>query len=145
MKRFDVVRGAFDIVQRDLEDVELLTVWKASHEDMPLYMNASDVLVLTSQHEGSPNAVKEAMACDLPIVAVDVGDVREVVEGTRNCHIAERTPEDLAESLIHILSRQERSDGRSRIGRLALDAVAGRVISVYERVLGNSRTCRFPS
>lgn len=138
VKRFDVVRGAFDIVQRDLENVELLTVWKAFHEDMPLYMNASDVLVLTSQHEGSPNAVKEAMACDLPIVAVDVGDVREVVEGTRNCHIVERTPKEIAEKLRDLLLKSERSDGRSRVRHLSLQAVARQVITVYEKALEGS-------
>lgn len=57
--------------------VELIVASSGPYEQVPLYyMNACDALLLTSSHEGSPNAVKEALACNLPVVSVDVGDVR---------------------------------------------------------------------
>ncbi len=51
-------------------------------------MKASDVLLLTSYWEGSPNVIKESMACNLPIISVDVGDVKEVISGTFNCFLS---------------------------------------------------------
>lgn len=141
VKRFDIVKKAFEIVQAYIPDVELLAVYDKPHEVMPLYMNAADVIVLTSQHEGSPNVVKEAMACNLPIVAVDVGDVREVVEGTSHCYVVARKETDVAEKIVQVLLHSQRSNGRERVRHLALDTVARRVVSVYESVLNSfSRT-----
>jgi teichuronic acid biosynthesis glycosyltransferase TuaC len=39
------------------------------YEQVPIWLNASDVLLVTSHHEGSPTIVKEALACNLPIVS----------------------------------------------------------------------------
>jgi len=58
-----------------------------------VWLNASNVLLLTSLHEGSPTVVKEALACGLPVVSVDVGDVAERIEGIEGCHLAVATPE----------------------------------------------------
>ena len=44
-----------------------------------------DILVLTSYFEGSPNIVKEAISCGLPVISVDVGDVKEQIDGIDNC------------------------------------------------------------
>ena len=68
-------------------------------------MNAADAVLLTSLHEGSPNAVKEAMACDVPVVAVDVGDVRERIGDADGCYVAAATPEALADKLLLVVGR----------------------------------------
>ena len=74
-------------------------------QQLNLYYSASDCLVLASKHEGTPNVVKEAMACNLPVVSVDVGDVPEIVRDVEGCHIVERRPEGLAAGLLRTLSR----------------------------------------
>lgn len=107
-------------------------------EEMPLWMNASDALLLTSIHEGSPNVVKEALACNLPIVSVDVGDVRERVEGVTNCRICKPEAASLADGLTDVLRNPIRSNGRgAAVGQLDVDLLAQRVIAVYQRAVSH--------
>jgi hypothetical protein len=134
-KRFDIVQAAVDILSARDKDVQLVVATAQPHDTIPHYMNACDVLVLTSEYEGSPTVVKEAMACNLPIVSVDVGDVREVMAGTDGCYICERTPDDVAAGLAQALARQQRTNGRENIKHLSLDNIAARLIAEYESVL----------
>jgi glycosyltransferase involved in cell wall biosynthesis len=135
-KNFGLARAAVELVRQRSSDVELAIGDGVPVDEMPLWMNASDVLLLTSVAEGSPNVIKEAMACDLPIVSVDVGDVRDNVDGTRNCHICAHDPHQLAAALLDIISRiPERSDGRERSIGLGLEAVTAAITEVYARAL----------
>jgi glycosyltransferase involved in cell wall biosynthesis len=111
--------------------VELRIMQGVPHEQVPLWLNASDALILTSINEGSVNIVKEGLACNLPIVAVDVGDVRERLQGVRLSTIAEPTPEALGLKLGEILQQGERSDGRDHVQDLTITAVAERIKEVY--------------
>jgi glycosyltransferase involved in cell wall biosynthesis len=97
-------------------------------------INASNALLLTSIHEGSPNVVKEAMACNVPVVATDVGDVAEVVGQTAGCAVCPRDPEALAAALEVALRRPGPTTGRSDIRHLDRTVVAYQVIAVYESV-----------
>jgi len=60
------------------------------------YLLVADVLLNPSYHEGSPNVVKEAMACGLPVVAADCGDVRKRLAGCTPEAVVDRTPEVFA-------------------------------------------------
>jgi teichuronic acid biosynthesis glycosyltransferase TuaC len=98
-------------------------------------MNACSVLVLTSMHEASPCVIKEALACNLPIVSVDVGDVAERIDGAEGCYLCERTPQDVAAKLRLALMNGLRPDTRSKIAGLSLRNTSRRVIAVYEEAL----------
>jgi glycosyltransferase involved in cell wall biosynthesis len=67
--------------KRLAEPLELISLWGVASDQVPLYMNSCEAVLLTSFSEGSPNVVKEAMACNLPVVSVPVGDVPETVKG----------------------------------------------------------------
>ena len=98
----------------------------------------ADALLLTSVSEGSPQVIKEALACGLPIVSVDVGDVKERTDGVEGCYVASsRDPEELAGLLKTALSFDGRTKGREALLRdgLTSDAVAGRLLDVYKKVL----------
>ena len=135
-KRFDLVEAAIPLVRQELPDVELVLLTKQPHERVPIYMSACDALVLASALEGSPMVIKEAMACNLPIVSVRVGDVPEVIAETPGCRLAEREPDDIAAKLVEVLREPQRTDGRARIAHLAHDQIARRVLTVYQHALG---------
>jgi glycosyltransferase involved in cell wall biosynthesis len=129
-----VVAAVRDQLQRD---VVLQTVFDVAHEEMPQYMNAADALLLTSRREGSPNSVKEAMACNLPIVATDVGDVAQRLDGVHQAHVATED-RGLVDGLRDVLKRDERSNGREVIAPLGLDRMGERIRAVYESVDGTN-------
>ena len=107
-----------------------------------MYMNACDALVFPSYQEGSPNVVKQAMACNLPIVATDVGDVREVLENTAGCYICDPNVQQFGKALQLILSNNERTAGRERVRHLGRQSVARRVIGVYSDTLKSRQSGR---
>lgn len=139
IKRFDVAQDAVRLLQESGHKVELLPVYQATHDQIPLYMNACDALVLTSMHEASPCVIKEALACNLPIVSVDVGDVAERIAGVSGCYLCERTPRDVADKLYLALKHGRLTNGRDKIQDFSLQDTARKVIDVYEDVLDSHR------
>jgi len=133
-KRFHLVEEAVALVQERLPEAELIVVSKQPHSVVPVYMSACDVLVLASAYEGSPMVIKEAMACNLPIVSTDVGDVAEVIEGVAGCYLVEPNAEDIADKLLRVLADRRRTAGREKMARLSSQAIARRVIDVYNEL-----------
>ncbi len=137
-KNIDLVRRAVKHLCHP--DVELLHPYPVKHEQVVQYLNSVDVLVLCSFAEGSPNVIKEAMACDCPIVSTPAGDAAWVMGNTEGCYIADYDPASFAEKLREALlfaRQQGRTRGRARLLALGLDAetVAWRIESVYRQVL----------
>ncbi len=139
-KRYDLARQAVDVLNRTMP-ADLVIGWRVPHDAMPFYMNACDALVFTSREEGSPNAVKEALACDLPVVSVAVADVPLRLQGIPGCEVsADEAPETIAAALERSLSRNERSAGRGREAASQLDErlLTSRVIDIYRSVLAGT-------
>jgi glycosyltransferase involved in cell wall biosynthesis len=135
VKRFPLAKAAWQQLHRLDPAVELLVVSKEPQDRLALYMNASNALIFPSYQEGSPNIVKQAMACNLPIVATDVGDVRQVIGNTAGCYICPPTPEEFAQAIRQLLLSPMRTRGREHVQHLAGPHVASRVIQVYENTL----------
>jgi glycosyltransferase involved in cell wall biosynthesis len=105
------------------------------HEDVPIWLNASDVVLLTSLHEGSPNVIKEALACNVPVVSVDVGDVAEMISGIEGCYIALPNPHDLGAKLNLVGSNRGKIAGRKKVEQLSLEQTALNLRTFYLEVL----------
>jgi glycosyltransferase involved in cell wall biosynthesis len=138
-KRFEISERAVEILNRSLPS-KLIIAWGVDHADMPTYMNACDVLVFTSMQEGSPNAVKEALACNLPVVSVPVGDVAMRIQGIEGCQLcADDSPETVAASLERVLRRGQRSASRERVKNLDEKIITAQVIRIYQSTLVKRR------
>ncbi len=137
-KRFTLAKKAVSLT--DLQDVELLVVSGQPYEKIPIFLSAGDLLLLTSSHEGSPVIIKEALACNLPVVSVDVGDVREKLENIAGCLVCEDDRvETIAEAIKQALSYPHPIIGRESVRELSWDVIAQRTIEVYQKCLSEKR------
>jgi glycosyltransferase involved in cell wall biosynthesis len=134
-KRYGLAREAVNLVAQRMP-IELVLGWGVPHTEMPVLMNACDALIFTSLQEGSPNAVKEALACNLPVVSVPVGDVAERLRGIAGCELCpDDRPETLATALERVLHRGTRTTSRQSVSHLDERLIADRVIGVYGRAM----------
>jgi teichuronic acid biosynthesis glycosyltransferase TuaC len=122
------------------DDIDLLVVSGVAPTLMPHYMSACDLLLLTSTHEGSPNVVKEALACNLPVVAVNVGDVAARIGAVAGCVVCGADdPNTIAAAIRAVLARNERVAGRDSVLELDERVLTARVIAVYEQAIARHR------
>lgn len=148
-KRYVLFSGAFDnevknapLAQEAIallhnESVELLELKGYSRDEVTLLMCGANAFLMTSFTEGSPQVVKEALACGCPIVSVDVGDVRERIEGVEGCFVAStREPQELARLLQEALAFEGKTKGRDKLLNDGLDncMVAKRLMEIYASV-----------
>ena len=133
-KNYPLAQEAVRRMGRD--DAMLLPVHGVPHDRMPLYYNAADVLILTSLWEGSVNSVKEAMACNLPVVSTDVGDVRSNTAGLEGYYITAPDAAEMGQRLNDAIDLKVPVKGRERVTELQLDSasVARRLIEIYNSV-----------
>jgi teichuronic acid biosynthesis glycosyltransferase TuaC len=117
-------------------NAELVELKNKTREQVNQMLNACDMLLLTSFSEGSPQVIKEAMACNCPIVATDVGDIREIFGSTEGCYITTFDPDDIASKIKMALEFGKRTLGREAIGRFSNKIIAEQIYSVYCKVLG---------
>lgn len=133
-KNYLLARDAIKLLSD--ENIELHHVKNIPNTEMVYYYNAADVVLLTSNREGSPNVIKEAMACNRPIVSTDVGNVSELIRDLENCYITSFKPPDIARCIKEALGNSSLPDGRKRLLNYTLDSdsVAGKLIEIYKKV-----------
>jgi glycosyltransferase involved in cell wall biosynthesis len=115
------------------EDIVIHTVYNEPHEKIPLFMNAADLLLMTSRpkSEGSPNTVKEALACNTPIVSTNVGDVTELIGNVSGCHVC-TNKEELVEKSIESLKSVSEMNGRIKAKNLSWDKTTKQIKTIYQ-------------
>lgn len=131
-KDFPLAKGSVDLLG---SDVELHVFENIDHQETPRFFNAADVVLLTSKWEGSPNVIKEALACCVPIVTTNVGDVSERLDGVDGCYVAQtRNQEEMADLLRKALRFEGRTKGREKLlsDRLDNRQVAERLMAIYK-------------
>ena len=149
-KKYILFSGAFDNAVKNaslaketvslLQDdqVELLELKGYSRDEVTLLMCASDAFLMTSYMEGSPQVIKETMACGCPIVSVDVGDVKERTKGVEGCYVADtRNPKELADLLGKAFAFKAKTEGRKKLVADGLDnrLVAEKLMEIYNKAM----------
>ncbi|NJO07511.1 MAG: glycosyltransferase family 4 protein [Chloroflexaceae bacterium] len=140
-KGFPLAQAITRYVQHHFDEpVELVILWDVLPDHVPLYMNASDVMILPSLFEGSPNVVKEALACNVPVVSGPVGDVSFLLDGVEGCEVCPREEAAMGAAVVRVLQTGQRVAGRAALERKGLDlaTVAQRILAVYTDVLQRS-------
>lgn len=133
IKNYPLAKKSIELLNDD--NCKLLELKGFTRNEINLLMNAADLLLITSFSEGSPQVVKEAMACNLPIVSTDVGDVKEIIGNTEGCYITSYDPSDVAKKIEMALDFGKRTKGREHIKYLDINTISERIINVYNKVL----------
>jgi len=117
--------------------VNFLELKGFSRKEVALYINAADLVLLTSIREGSPQIIKEAMGCNTPIVSVDVGDVKEIISNTNGCHIVKNNTNEIHKKIEAVLSNNNKTTGRNDILNYDNTIIAEKIIKLYAQVSSN--------
>jgi glycosyltransferase involved in cell wall biosynthesis len=145
-KRLDLALAAVQEAARTIADLRIEVVsGQVAPELMPLYMNAADCLLVTSDAEGSPTVVQEALVTELPVVSVNVGDIQDRLRGISPSAIATRDPHMLAEALCTVLAAGRRSNGRSRVREICSTHIADELAHLYRQVIATRHPGRIPT
>lgn len=134
IKRTELAQAALSELKKTLPQAELVVLsGGVSKENIRLYLNACDALLVCSLSEGSPVIVKEAMACNLPVVSTDVGDIATVTQGCHPGGIVPATPQALAQGLLPVVSQNLRSNGREVLLQkgLTIRLSVEKLLSIY--------------
>jgi glycosyltransferase involved in cell wall biosynthesis len=138
VKNFQLAKNSVELFKKEIEknNIYLLNPFGINQDLVVDYMNASDVLLLTSFYEGSPNVIKESMACNLPIISTDVGDVKELIYDTCNCFVVGFSEKEISKRLTVIYQTKERSNGREKVTIISNEIIARKIKNIYDQLIG---------
>lgn len=119
------------------KNIQLLELKGLSRKEVALLLNAVDLALMTSFSEGSPQFIKEAMACNCPVVSTNVGDVKWLFGNAQGYYIAKSNSSDVGDKINLAINNNNIINGRDRILKLGIDSkeTANRIIEVYYDVL----------
>lgn len=122
----------------DYGDIVCLEMKGLSRAECVLRMCACDLFALPSKSEGSPQALKEAMACNCPIIATDIADIKHLLGNLDGHYICSFEPGNVLNVLNMALAFNKRTQGRMRIEELGYDNVnvAIKINKIYKTILG---------
>ncbi len=135
-KNLKLAKESIDLLKKE-KPVELFVVFGENgidNNEIPDYLNAADALILTSTSEGSPNVVKEAMACNCPVVSTDVGDVKAVIGNTVGCYVTSYDAKDIASKISKAVDHGK-TNGRQDMAHLNSENIAAKLITVYSNII----------
>ena len=132
VKNYPLAKQAVNLLQDDT--VELLELKNYTRQEVAVLMTAVDAALMTSFWEGSPQFVKEALACNCPVVSTDVGDVRTVIQNIQGCYITTYDPVDVADKLRRVLSSPWPISAREHISQFDSRLIAQQIQAVYQQI-----------
>jgi glycosyltransferase involved in cell wall biosynthesis len=135
-KNFNLAKEAVELLNDS--NTELKVLIDVPNDKMPLHHNAADVVLLTSLWEGSPNVIKEAMACNRPIVSSDVGDVKKIIGTTDGCFVNTFDKYEVRNNIAKAIAFNYSTNGRNNISYLQSEIISEVIIELYKASLENN-------
>lgn len=135
IKRFELARRAFDLASARHGGLRLRLATGLEHEAMPLFVAACDAILCTSDNEGWPNSVKEALACNVPFIATDVSDLAEIARIEPSCRVCPAEPQAIADNICEMLAGPEPDDLRRHVQDMSVERVSERLVAAYQALL----------
>jgi teichuronic acid biosynthesis glycosyltransferase TuaC len=139
VKRADLFDGAVEHARMSMPDLRSVALENLTRDEVRLVLNAVDVTVMTSESEGSPVTIKESLACETPVVSVDVGDVPDVISGLHACFVVPRDPRAIGAAIVRSIEAGKSHSLRIRAEQLSGPRVAARILDVYRSVVASRR------
>jgi teichuronic acid biosynthesis glycosyltransferase TuaC len=141
IKRFELARQSFDLARAAQPNLRLRLATEMPHDAMPLFVAACDLLLCTSDNEGWPNSVKEALACNVPFVATDVSDLAEIAAIEPSCRICPPDAHAIASAIRDVLAGPPPTNLRRYVDGMSVEATADALCAKYRELLAKySRT-----
>ena len=137
IKRFSLCEQTIAIVKQNIGDVTLKIASGISHTDMPSFVATCDAVLCTSETEGWPNSVKEALACNVPFVSTDVSDLSKIADQENTCRVCEPNPNSLARNLCEVLRSPRSPSLRRHVEHMDLKPSCERLIHIYKSLVRN--------
>lgn len=131
VKRIFLARAAVEFVREEYPDANLKIATGIKYDDMPVFINACDLVLCTSTHEGWPNSIKEALACNLPFVSTDVSDLEEISLTYKSCKVTSDDPKKIARAIIETLSNKEEENYGPLVKSFDMELSTQRYINLY--------------
>lgn len=137
-KNYDLAKEAIEVLKLEF-DIDFHSLENVDPNKIPTYLNAADIVLLTSKWEGSSNVIKESMACNTIVISTNVGDAKQLFEDSKGYFISDHTVESVVSKIqiaIRFIKEGKTPNGRKRIIDLTLDekSIAYEIFNVYKKV-----------
>ncbi len=132
-KNYALAKRAIELM--NLNNINLIELKGFTREQVTNLLCGCDLLFLPTKSEGSPQIIKEAMACNCPIVATDVADIKEIIGGIDGCYVSNFDPNNVAVNLKNAIEFNSRTCGREIMERYNNETIVKQLIEIYKSVL----------
>lgn len=138
VKRFRLAQEAFSLAKAKMPELQMKYMHGIEHAKVPLFINASNVILLTSTHEGWPNIIKEGLACNIPFVSTDVSDLKNISKATTNCFVCPDSAKTLADKIItSVKNNKDNNNLRKFMSNMEINVIATQIRNVYIQIISN--------
>ena len=134
VKRFSLAKEAVTLVQK-LSNVKLHIVNNVSYSAVPLHVNACNLILLTSKSEGWPNAIKEALACNIPFVSTDVSDLSYIADKEESCKISEPIASEISKNILNVINYNKKIDLRKYVQDMDIQNTCNKIENLYKTTI----------
>jgi glycosyltransferase involved in cell wall biosynthesis len=134
-KRYRLAEEAVSVARADVGDIDMLCLDNVPHEKVPIYMNAANLMLMTSSFEASPVTIREALSCNVPVISTDVGDAKEVLSGIDGCRIVSSDPGEIGKAVSTTLKNYTRVEGREKMMIYSLENTAAKLMKIYREII----------